>query len=126
MKRTPLRRTSALRRSEQRRTWRRAESDKVTPDLHGYILARDGQCVAATLDAPYPCRDEWGEPLDPRHLYALELDHVRDQPMMGKRAPSDKFHLVAMCPGHHRLDGWATANRPALRAYLSRVEGRAA
>ena len=40
---------------------------------------------------------------------------------MGKRAPSDAAHLVTLC-WHHHLDGWATAHRPELRAYLREVE----
>lgn len=50
------------------------------------------------------------------------MDHVRDQPRMGKKAPDDENHLVTLCAGHHletragRI--WATANRPLLRAYL--------
>jgi len=36
---------------------------------------------------------------------------------MGKRAPSDYFHLATICH-HHHLDGWATAHRPLLREYL--------
>lgn len=47
------------------------------------------------------------------------LDHVRDQPMMGKRAPSDPQHLVVVCEAHHIWTGWATSHRPELRAYLA-------
>jgi hypothetical protein len=50
----------------------------------------------------------------------LTLDHVKEQPRMGKRAPSDMAHLVTLC-WHHHLDGWATAHRPQLRRYLQRV-----
>lgn len=50
----------------------------------------------------------------------LTYDHVKDEPMMGKRAPSDPAHLVSLC-WHHHLDGWATSNRPALRQYLYEV-----
>lgn len=51
------------------------------------------------------------------------LDHVKDDPRMGKRATSDEQHLVTLCQGHTE-DGrkaghqWNTANRPALRQYL--------
>ena len=79
--------------------------DPVTPEVYAAVLARDGRCVAPQLGA--------GDLCDGR----LTLDHVKDQPMMGKRAPSDPAHLVALCWRHH-LDGWATAHRPALREYL--------
>lgn len=50
----------------------------------------------------------------------ITLDHVKDQPMMGKKAPDDIHHLASIC-WHHHLDGWATANRPLLREYLKEV-----
>lgn len=53
----------------------------------------------------------------------LTLDHVRDHPMMGKKAPDDEKHLVTLCEGHH-LElragrNWATSHRPLLRDYLT-------
>lgn len=101
-----------------------ARSDPVTPALRRRVLARDRhRCVAPTLDVNAgPCRNRWGYP----HCFMadddLTLDHVKDQPMMGKRAPSDEAHLVTLCWGHH-LGGWATARRPLLREYLARVSG---
>jgi hypothetical protein len=79
--------------------------DPVTPQLRIAVLERDQGCVAPLLGAPDDCEGR------------LTLDHVKDQPMMGKRAPSDAAHLVTVC-WHHHLDGWATAHRPQLRAYL--------
>ena len=49
------------------------------------------------------------------------MDHVRDQPMMGKRAPSDAAHLVLLCMNHHVWTHWATSHRPLLREYLRMV-----
>lgn len=83
--------------------------DPVTPDVRLAVLVRDSGCVAVTLGEPE--RDCQGR---------LTLDHVKDQPRMGKRAPSDGAHLVTLCWAHH-LNGWATSHRPALRAYLVRV-----
>jgi hypothetical protein len=83
--------------------------DPVTPDLRLAVLHRDNGCVAVWLG-------EFGAECRGR----LTLDHVKDQPMMGKRAPSDMAHLVALCE-HHHLDGWATSHRPELRAYLREV-----
>lgn len=96
--------------------------DPVTPELRRYVLNRDGGCMAQWLGAPTGCRDTGGYPL-PMLSLDLELDHVRDQPMIGKRAPSDPIHLVALCHHHHQ-GGWATRNRPLLRSYLVAVEIR--
>lgn len=72
------------------------------------------------------CTDSFGNVLSPgsyESLAKLELDHVPDEGMtaMGDRAVSDEFHLVAVCPGHHRLTGWATSKhgRSLERAYLA-------
>ena len=47
------------------------------------------------------------------------LDHVHEAyGMMGRRAPSDEEHLVALCERHHLWSGWATSHKPALREYL--------
>jgi hypothetical protein len=84
--------------------------DPVTPELRLAVLARDGGCIAVRLGAdPADCRSP------------LTLDHVKDQPRMGKRAPSDMAHLVAVCRGHHLDTGWATSHRPELREYLRGV-----
>ncbi len=55
----------------------------------------------------------------------LTLDHVKDEPMMGKKAPDDEQHLVSLCERHH-LDtvagsNWATSHRPLLRLYLKEI-----
>ena len=85
----------------------------MTPELRESVLERDGwACVAPRLGASDPCSGR------------LTLDHVKDQPRMGVRAPSDAAHLVALCSGHHIDTGWATAHRPELRAYLSERETR--
>ena len=84
--------------------------DPVTPALRLYVLQRDQGCVATQLgEHPSTCAGP------------LTLDHVKDQPRMGVRAPPDQRHLVVVC-AHHHLDGWATAHRPDLRNYLRRVE----
>jgi len=82
----------------------------VTPELRLAVLERDGDCVAGWV-----CGHE-GDECRGR----LTLDHVKDQPRMGKRAPSDMAHLVTVCE-HHHLDGWATSHRPELREYLRGV-----
>jgi hypothetical protein len=84
------------------------KSDPVTPQLRIDVLQRDGGCVARTARDADACQGR------------LTLDHVKDQPRMGRRAPSDMAHLVTLC-WHHHLDGWATAHRPELRLYLART-----
>lgn len=110
---------------------RHARKDPVTLETYSYVVARDGYwCVAPSLGAERPCRNRWGDPIyeTSGHFTSddMTLDHVRDQPMMGKRAPSDPDHLVTLC-WHHHLGGWATGHRPELREYLRLVgEGRVA
>ncbi len=85
-------------------------ADPVTAELRVAVLDRDQGCVAVALgEDPMDCRGR------------LTLDHVKDQPRMGKRAPSDARHLVAICEEHHLWTGWATAHRPELRDYLAGV-----
>lgn len=92
--------------------------DPVRSQVRAAVLLRDGKCVARRLGATTPCKDVWGNP-DPS-ANQLQLDHVKDQPAIAMRAPSDQFHLVAICPFHH-LEGWATSHRPLLRRYLHYV-----
>ena len=83
--------------------------DPVTTAVRNAVFQRDRGCIAPNLGASDWCAGP------------LTLDHVKDQPMMGKRAPSDMAHLVTLC-GHHHIDsGWATAHRLLLRAYLAEV-----
>lgn len=83
--------------------------DPVSPELRQAVLRRDGGCLGPRLDpTSYECSGR------------LTLDHVKDQPMMGRRAPSDMAHLACLCWRHH-LDGWATSHRPELREYLRSV-----
>lgn len=95
--------------------WLRDQDDKVSPELHAYILKRDGGCIARHFDDPANC---WGR---------ITLDHVKDHPRMGDRATSDKWHLVSVCDGHSEKGmkagyQWNTANRAAERDYLREKE----
>lgn len=87
--------------------------DPVTPELRDAVLRRDGGCVAPRVCG---CAGE-EDPCSGR----LTLDHVKDQPMMGKRAPSDMAHVLTLCAHHHLESSWATSHRPELRAYLASV-----
>jgi hypothetical protein len=105
-----MKRTALLRRTELRS--KRRKSD--VPDwLFGYLLARDRICKAPALGATDPC------------FGRLTIEHVKFESMVGKRAPSDKFHTLLLCLGHNT--GWAllAASKAAEREYLSRVEGAA-
>lgn len=66
-------------------------------------------CIVPTIDPknPYPCGGK------------QEVDHVKDQPMMGKRAPDDEFHLVAMCQNHNTWHPPRRELRQAEREYLA-------
>lgn len=93
----------------------------MTSELRLNVILRDGYCVAEALDPMAgPCRDKWGELL-PANPWPdqFEVDHVRAEPMMGKRAPDDMAHLVTLCSWHHQASGWATSHRPLLRDYLA-------
>jgi hypothetical protein len=89
--------------------------DRVTPDVALFVFARDKGCVAPRLGGSF--MDCWG-----RNTIA----HVKDEPRMGRRAPSDPAHLATVCQGHAE-DGtragycWVTDKRniAALRAYLA-------
>jgi hypothetical protein len=85
--------------------------DSVTAELRLAVLERDHGCLGPRLGATDDCAGR------------LTLDHVKDQPRMGKRAPSDPAHLVSICERHHLWTGWATSHRRELRAYLASVEG---
>lgn len=71
--------------------------DPVTPSLHAAVLRRDRGCVLAHLESAHECRDVWGVPHRSDDLAKLSIEHVKSEPMMGRRAPSDLQHLVALC-----------------------------
>jgi hypothetical protein len=111
----------------------------MTPgEVKREVLHLDRGCVAPVIDPEAgPCYDEWGRPLPsppvpgyilPGAMELLEMDYVR-WGAHGKRHELVEDHVI-LCPGHHRGCGpwggyqWATANRPAERAYLDqRGEG---
>lgn len=92
--------------------------DPVTPLLRDAILERDGQCVAALLDRSHQCRDAFAQPHSPFDRSRLTIEHVKDEPMMGRRAPSDPMHLTVLCWSANVIDLWGSANRDLVRAYL--------
>jgi hypothetical protein len=89
---------------------RKPRRDPVTREVAIAVLQRDQGCVSPRLGGSF--MDCAGR---------ATLDHVRDEPMMGKRAPSDAAHLVTLCEYHHLWSSWATSHRRELRAYLRSV-----
>jgi len=89
--------------------------DPVTSDMALAVFARDNGCMAPRLGGSY--FDCFGRD---------RIEHVKSEPRMGRRAPSDMAHLIVLCQGHTE-DGmrggkvWATdkANRQAMRDYLA-------
>ena len=85
----------------------------VSPELWEYVVARDARAIwehlwsrisyGAFLQMRRPiCIVELADPLESLRCSGYQtVDHVKDGPMMGKRAPSDEHHLVAMCSFHN-------------------------
>lgn len=96
--------------------------DAVTPELHDHIVRRDGMCFMFFVNRGHVCRDRWGEPHSPFALGRLTVDHVHDVAggIRGKRAPSDKRHLTAMC-WQANVDGPSRMVRQQQRDYLTKL-----
>jgi len=108
IRKTPLRRV-------------RLTPDPVTPEVREAVLRRDQMCVLAFLDESHTyCRDAWGNEHPADDLSKLSLEHVKDELAMGKRAPSDPQHLVALC-AHANIGVPSKAQRALLRQYLREV-----
>lgn len=96
--------------------------DPVTPELHAAVLVRDRGCILAKIEPDHLCRDTWGTPHASTDLAKLTLEHVHDgYGQMGKRAPSDRRHLLALCAAAN-VGAPSKSQRAAFRAYLAAVE----
>ena len=113
-----MRRTGLIARRVSLR--RKPQRDPVTPAVREFVLARDRQCLAYKVEYEHVCRDAFGNVHRPDDLERLTLDHVKSAAMMGRRAPSDPGHLVALCAWAN-TEGWASAHRTEERAYLRSV-----
>lgn len=71
--------------------------DAVTAKVRREVLDRDGICFGARIDPRHICADQWGLSHLSTRQDLLTVDHVKEAGMMGRRAPSDPAHLVAMC-----------------------------
>jgi len=94
--------------------------DPVTPEVRQLVLRRDRHCILLRLDWSHQCRDQWGNVHSSYDLDRLTLEHVKDALMMGRRAPSDPAHLVAMCYSGN-VGVPSKEQRQAIRAYLREV-----
>jgi hypothetical protein len=92
----------------------------VTPELREAILLRDRMCFMVRLDPSHVCYDAFGREHLPTDLRLLTLEHVKDQPRMGRRAPSDERHIVALCY-RANVGVPSKVTRQAMRAYLAAV-----
>ena len=93
---------------------------RVSRELREAVMRRDQCCILLRLDLDHRCRDVWGEYHDPRDLGRLTCEHVKTEPMMGKKAPTDLAHLVALC-GYANVAVPSRAMRDGMRQYLREV-----
>lgn len=87
--------------------------DPIPPDVRRYVRERDGGCVGPRIGMPGGCSG----PTDP--------DHVRASGALGRKSRSTADNLASLCRYvHHDLKTREGKKwRPALIAYLERVEG---
>lgn len=96
--------------------------NKVSPEVREQVLLRDLLCFLYRIDKSHKCFDTFGNPHEPTDLNSLTLDHVKDEPTLGKKARSDTKHLMALC-GAANVKGVSREVRQLQRAYLRRVNG---
>ena len=62
------------------------------------VLDRDKRCVVQRYHR-HRCADTMGVPHSSNDVRRLTIEHVKEKgkPMMGKKAPDDPKHLVAVC-----------------------------
>ena len=107
--------------------------DRVSQDLWTAVVDRDAKVLWGWSGSTIPF-SEWRfrnrlicivPMLDPsesgRCSGHTTVDHVKDAPMMGRRAPSDMSHLVAMCSFHHVEHPPSRALRQLEREYLGLI-----
>jgi hypothetical protein len=99
---------------------RKARKDPVTPEVREEVLRRDRRCFLSRIEPSHQCRDAWGTPHSPFDLDRCTLDHVKREARMGRRAPSDPAHLLAMCASAN-VGVPSKAVREAERSYLAEL-----
>ena len=105
----------------------------MTNELRNEVIERDAYYIFGHYPRPFSplsyaqwlvqhpviCIVRTIDPLNPTRCGGKqEVDHVKDQPMMGKRAPDDAAHLVAMCQEHNTWHPPRKELRQAERRYL--------
>lgn len=95
--------------------------DRVSPELRELVLRRDQRCFLAKIDAAHECRDVWGQPHASDDLDRLTLEHVKAHLAMGRRAPSDPAHLLALCGWRNSVRPPTKTERALMRSYLEAV-----
>lgn len=106
IRRVALRRTGPIRRKA------RPKDDRVTPELHEFVLRRDDyRCIATRFSSSHVCEGH------------LTFEHVpeRGKNAYGVRAPSNRWHGVAACLGAQT--GWCLTHREDERAWLELIYG---
>jgi hypothetical protein len=102
----------ALKRTGWIRRKSRPVEDRVTPELHEFVLARDDyRCIATRFSSSHVCQGP------------LTFEHVPEagKNAIGKRAPSNRYHGVAACQGAQ--NGWCLSHRDDERAWLALFYG---
>ena len=101
---------------------RKPPPDPVPTVVRAEVYARDRVCFLYRLDSGHQCRNAYGNPHAPGDLAQMTVDHVKDALMFGRRAPSDRRHLVTMCyAGNVAVP--SKAIRQAEREYLDAMYG---
>lgn len=118
MKRTPLLRVTPLRRSGPPKRKARPARDKVTPSERSVVINRDRVCFLSRLNPEHRCATQFGDPHPANAVLLLTLDHFWHKgARKGDRAPSDRYHMVAMC-GAGNVNGPSHEVREAERSYI--------
>lgn len=110
----------------------------VTPELWARVIERDAWAVFEEMPMTAMIFERWWAfehricvvpLLDPGNPYPCggkqEVDHVKDDLRMGKRAPDDEYHLVAACQNHNTWHPPRKELRRAEREYLAGVRAAA-
>ena len=103
----------------------------ITDRLREKVMLRDRHAIWEASKSPLSFVAFWArkkifcmvdvlDPSDSVHCWGPStLDHVKDDLMMGKKAPDDEYHLVTLCWYHNVLKPPSKRLRQEERAYLA-------
>lgn len=125
MKRRPIKRRPRRNRDTTPEEWLELSARVKARDRQVVLrwMAERGMPLPRPID-PVPCP---AVVMDPLQLGTCSgpwnLDHVKDDPKIGQKAPDDEDHLVSHCATHDergmkRGHQWNTAHRSEQRKYL--------